>query len=224
MTRATREATKRTRERTIPESSRAFRLRFTAMRELLLFCLVVGCALPACKGASHDAARSDVPSAPDATPASTEPARDTTSGDAASDASSDALDGASAVDAAPPRDASAEASVSSNPSACPAGLRSIAEGGRCTIDDLVCDYPRGSCACTMDACATPAGPTPGCVPALHWRCRHDGCPARFRGACSREGQMCVSDDGFCATDMLCRKGHWIRARQPSCRPAAPPRP
>jgi hypothetical protein len=100
---------------------------------------------------------------------------------------------------------------------CPLTFDAVSQGSTCADNGLVCNYPRGRCAC-VDSFGGPIILVDGSVPA-RWACQDPstaGCPmprAPLGSACTEEGLSC--DYGTCSvpggTAEECQNGLWQQA-------------
>jgi len=99
-------------------------------------------------------------------------------------------------------------------SACPSTFDGVTEGSACPNDGLICNYPRGRCACVVSR----GGPVLQIDASTQgrWACQHPGtagCPmprAPLGSACTANGLFC--DYGTCnvpgGTAEQCEGGIW----------------
>jgi hypothetical protein len=103
---------------------------------------------------------------------------------------------------------------------CPLTFEAVPQGSSCSDNGLVCNYPRGRCACASSL----GGPimfVDGAVPA-HWACQDPataGCPtprAPLGSACTQNGLSC--DYGSCSvpggTTQECEDNRWTALLTP----------
>jgi hypothetical protein len=98
---------------------------------------------------------------------------------------------------------------------CPLTFEAVPQGATCSDDGLVCNYPRGRCACVVSSFGPPVKLQDASV-AGQWACQDPGtadCPvprAPLGSACTKEGLEC--DYGVCSvpggTAQECEGGIW----------------
>ncbi len=94
---------------------------------------------------------------------------------------------------------------------CPATYAQVPVGQSCVPTNLTCDYPEGTCICSLGT--GPIGTSP------HWICwpATSGCPSprpRIGSPCGQPGLSC--DYGACAggVELECKDGTWQQALTP----------